>query len=323
MAMAQFIYCITNPGNEIFLKEEVAQCYNGVLAFSFSKPGVCTFKVLGKELALSQIRDLDFAYARAWGQTLGLVKKEEVLSKVEEYIDKQTFCTQLALDPNNRESFDFKLQLEQLGSVDWRSAEKFLIVVKVQPKLYLVGQQRKDEFNSPPGRIFYELEEKIAPSRAYHKIKESLLLFGLESKINNCVEFGCAPGGCSTYLLEQGLDVHGVDPANMHESVLSNSNFHFHQLPMQNLLRQDIPTKIDLLVSDVNLNPKLVLRTLRNLFGGKPPRMALITLKTSEPAMVEQKYTWRKILEEMSYSKIDFVQLSSHRNECLAYARFE
>src|SRR5262249_14811883 len=68
----------------------------------------------------------------------------------------------------------------------------------------------------PPGTV----------SRAWLKMHEALVWSGFDVHPGErCVEIGSAPGGASQYLLAQGLDVTGIDPAEMDPAVLADPHF--------------------------------------------------------------------------------------------------
>lgn len=324
--MKQFLYFLTNPGNEPFLKEEMALKYSERFSFSFSKTGICTYRNNGKLLTLQEIKELDITYARSWGQTLLLGNELQIKTQAQEFLShfEQTIyiaqVSKVNFHPPNWMK-ENQLTSNNLTS-DWKEASAYLIQVATGRDQFLLGIQLVDKYHSPPGRL-YNFNPKVdAPSRAYFKIKETFQLMGMESNTAGlvCAELGCAPGGSSAYLLEQGHKVIGIDPAQMHEKIIAHPNFRFINLPMQSVERNQLPTMVDCIISDVNLNPKLVLRYLLGIFGNKTPKQAFITIKTPTPNMIAQKIQWNRLFQELGYSQVQYVQLAAHRKECLAIA---
>jgi len=316
--MQQFIYFLTNPGNESFLKKEIMHKYPKIFNFSYSRPGICTYKNTGPKLSLEEISKLNPIYARAWGESIGIFNRDEVQKTISDYLDStaSTFqIQQISREPEIALKEDFCFDQSDID------AERFIIVVKVDESQYFIGTQLEDKFESPPGRSFYDISITNAPSRAYHKIKEAFLLLNMGAKKLNCVEFGCAPGGSTKYLLESGHKVCGVDPADMDVEILNHKNFEFIQKPIQGITKRDLPENIDVLISDVNLNPDVVLKQCHGIFKTSPPPLALITLKTPKPKYLDSLKIWKSYLESMGYKRVDFIQISSHRKECLAIAR--
>lgn len=302
--MPQFIYFLTNPGNESFLKAEILKKYPQQLNFSYSKPGLVTYKNIGNELSPLELRPI---YARAWGISLGVMDSEDAAGHTKNFAAEEII--QLPLDPENFEPK--KINTAQIK----------IIQIQVDENKTFLGEYFRDHFQSPPGRLFYNTLSTTAPSRAYHKTKEAFELLGIKKTPLKCVEFGCAPGGGSQYLLECGHEVFGVDPADIAPEILQHKNFHFFKRPMQDFKRRDFPKQIDMLLSDVNLNPDVVLKQCHGIFKHSPPPIALITLKTPKPKYLDSLKKWKDFLHNMGYQNIDLVQLSSHRKECLAIAR--
>lgn len=302
--MQQFIYFLTNPGNESFIKAEILKKYPGKLNFSYSKPGIVTYKVMQTGLTPADLRPI---YARAWGESIGVISKTEVDNTLSTFQDYSVI--ELPLNP---EDFDTKGKVEE---------SKAILKIQVDVDKTFLGKFYRDSFNSPAGRLFYNINVTDAPSRAYHKTKEAFLLLGINESPLTCIEFGCAPGGGTKFLLDSGHIVYGVDPAEMNADVLAHEHFHFYKKPIQDIRRKDFPEKVDVLLSDVNLNPDVVLKQCHGIFKSNPPKLALITLKTPKPKYLDSLAKWKDFLFQMGYKNIDLVQLASHRKECLAIAR--
>jgi hypothetical protein len=316
--MQQFIYFLTNPGNESFLKKEIKHKYPGKLNFSYSRPGLCTYKNIDRKLSLDDISKLNPIYARCWGESLGIVNSKDVITTINEFIESQKSTwniQEITRDPEEKFEDSFNFACSDTDS------ENLLIIIKVDEGQYFIGKQLIDKFDSPPGRYFYDITVTDAPSRAYHKVKEAFLLLNMGAKRLTCVEFGCAPGGSTKYLLENNHIVCGVDPAEIDKEILNHKNFEFIQKPIQGITRKDLPKVIDILISDVNLNPDVVLKQCHGIFKSSPAPLALITLKPPKPKYLDSLKVWIKFLKSMGYKNIDFVQISSHRKECLAIAR--
>lgn len=305
--MNQFLYFITNPGNESFLKKEIELNPELSLNFSFSKPGLCTFKNTNRPYTLSELKSLSFAYARAWGESIGMFKTgDETPAVAKDFTRVEIPINALGSDTDIL--YD-ALEIEE-GNLE--------VCVQLENGDKFIGKQLLDKYESPMTRMFYDISKTDAPSRAYHKIKEACLLTNLKLKGLSAIEFGCAPGGASKFLLDAGVKVVGVDPADMDDSILAHKDFQFIKEPIQNVTTKMFPKQVDLLISDVNLNPDVVLKQCHGIFKSNAPKYAFITLKTPKVNYLNSFPTWKKYLEQMGYTSIDFVQLSSHRKECLA-----
>ena len=307
--MNQFLYFITNPGNESFLKKEIELSSELELNFSFSGPGLCTFKNTKTPYTLDELKNMKFAYARAWGESIGVFEVDSDIP----IVAKDFTRVEIPIAALNSESDILYNALEiEEGGLE--------VVIILENGSKFIGRQHLDRYESPMARMFYDISKTDAPSRAYHKIKEACLLANIKLKGLAAVEFGCAPGGASKFLLDAGVQLVGVDPAEMDKSILEHKNFQFIQEPIQNVTTKALPKKIDILISDVNLNPDVVLKQCHGIFKSNAPKYAFITLKTPKVNYLNSFATWRKFFEQMGYDSIDFVQLSSHRKECLGIA---
>ena len=72
-----------------------------------------------------------------------------------------------------------------------------------------------------------------AVSRAWLKMEEAIALVATADTAwrTRCAEIGSAPGGASQALLARGMEVIGIDPAEMAPAVLSTPRFHARSPP--------------------------------------------------------------------------------------------
>lgn len=160
-----------------------------------------------------------------------------------------------------------------------------------------------------------------APSRAYLKIKQALAKFPVNEQNANWIEFGSSPGGASLYLLENFNQVVGVDPAEMDEVCLKNSNFTHLQKPIQNISKEDFnDTNYQYVASDLNLNPKQAIEeVLRVTTFFEQVRCIYMTVKMVKANHVKLIKVFENMFKEKKFKTIK-AQLSSHRREFLIYA---
>lgn len=305
---AQFVYFITVAGNEDLLKEEINLYYPN-LKFAYSRPGFCTFKNETSEKNYSKV-----VYALTFGTTL----KKINLAAVEEYYKE--------LSKEYDASFNF-YQIEKVQNTEqWypklesKADNKIQIdFIRTNTDEVFVGIRELDIFNSPFKRE-YETETLNLVSRAYYKAHDAFKLFDV-ARGQKVLELGSVPGGISQFLLEDEHRVTAIDPGKMHESIMAHPKFKFLNLSVQDY--KPYPSeRFDIVVSDMNLNPKIVLAQISRIVKTiKGVKEVYITIKTSTPQMVKLFSEYEKLMRTMGCKKIHFLQLPKHRREFLAYGK--
>ena len=102
-----------------------------------------------------------------------------------------------------------------------------LDVVVLEPGQWWIGYHRAVSWPARwPGGAIPVVLPAHAVSRAYAKMEEAIQWSGLPLAAGDeCVEIGCAPGGASQALLDRGLFVTGIDPADVDPVVLAHPRF--------------------------------------------------------------------------------------------------
>ena len=124
-------------------------------------------------------------------------------------------------------------------------------------------------------------------SRAYLKIVEALRWSELPVAAGDrCVEIGSSPGGSCLALLERGLLVTGIDPAEMDPAVLAHPGF-THVRARAKDVKRSVFRDCRWLIMDANVAPNYTLDTLDGVLthGGARPEGLVLTLKLTEPAL--------------------------------------
>jgi 23S rRNA (cytidine2498-2'-O)-methyltransferase len=122
-------------------------------------------------------------------------------------------------------------------------------------------------------------KEEGQVSRAKFKLLEAERTFGLDfSACRTALDIGAAPGGWSSLLLERGVQVTAVDPAEMHPDLLRHPNLiHLRRKASEVHFPEHA---FDLLVCDMSWSPKMMVKSLVPLLGAlRPGGDAVITLK--------------------------------------------
>ena len=127
-------------------------------------------------------------------------------------------------------------------------------------------------------------------SRAYAKMEEALAWSALPLAAGDeCVEIGCAPGGASQALLDRGLFVTGIDPAEVDPAVLAHPRFRHLRKRGKEVRRSEF-VGVRWLAVDVNLAPNYSLDAVEAIVNhpGVAIRGLVLTLKLADWSLAEQ-----------------------------------
>lgn len=168
-----------------------------------------------------------------------------------------------------------------------------------------------------------------SPSRAFLKIEQALAWQGLDAPEAlaglTALELGCAPGGGTYALLRRGVNVIGVDTGEMSPLVGGFTGPHgasFTHLRMAAgaLADQPLP-KIDLLISDMNLAPPLVLKYVEAAQRRMRARSLIVTLKLNDRAMESRLHEFLAQFARFAPGPVRATQLQANRREVCLSAR--
>lgn len=155
---------------------------------------------------------------------------------------------------------------EETGAVE--SIKKPQIVVSVlctAGKAYLGISLAKENLSDWPGgtRHFAQTPEQI--SRAEFKLLEALEIFGLSlPNKGRVLDLGAAPGGWTRLLLEAGLQVMAVDPANLDPRLKGQHGLEHYRGYAETYLEEAINTRqrFDIIVNDMRMDARDAARLL-------------------------------------------------------------
>lgn len=228
---------------------------------------------------------LDLAFARSWGA----------------FISKQSHGRNEMIENRLWESFEVK------SGEHWQGERAVRSYLQDRP------MDAKD----------FVVSDKVV-SRTYYKTAQAFELLPPQT-FKSGLEIGCAPGGSVSFLLEQGLKVTGIDPAEMDQRLLEHAQFTHLQWPIQRLQAPEILgyKDIDLLSVDLNLPPDQsldeVLRFVPHLQSLK--RMLMI-FKVSKPSDLSRMQGWLSRVHSAGAREAFFLHLPSHRHETLMVATY-
>ena len=137
------------------------------------------------------------------------------------------------------------------------------------------------------------------------------------------VEIGSAPGGACGRLLELGMQVIGVDPAEMDPRVAKHPKFRHLRARAGDLPRKTFRGAKWMLV-DSNVRPEKTLVTVENIVANARTdfRGLLLTMKIGDYDALDLIQQWRSTIERWNPVSIDVRQLARNRVEVCFAVRF-
>lgn len=345
----EFLFVTCQVGAEPTLKRELAK-YRPSFRFAYSRPGFVTFKLPANH-RLEDDFDLKSIFARSYGFSLGKVAvddPEKAAAEVWKLAASRPFNA-LHVWPRDQHSpgdHDYEVaqtaasrDLEDLlrrtapdefaGLRSKKQAERgdlVLDVILVEPNHLWVGYHRASFLvTRRAGGMFDEVTLPYeAVSRAYLKMEEALRWSRLPVRRNDrACEIGCAPGGSCQALLQRGLQVIGIDPAEMHPAVLDHPNFRHLRMRGSEVKRREL-RGVQWLMTDMNVAPKYTLDTVEALVTHDDVEVEgmLLTLKLLDWKQADEVEEYRARVQSWGFSKIRMRQLQHNRREfCLFAAR--
>ncbi len=341
MDQPQFLMTTCQVGAEQALKAEFARRWPEFHA-AFARPGFVTFK-LPPESDLPPTLELHSIFARTCCFSLGKVQggsTEELSQAVWRLVGDRSFAglhvwgrdEQPAgkhgyvpgLTPDDREAGRaIRLQQPQRVLQTWvHPGVAVLDCVRVETDQWWIGfHETSGTSDCWPGGFCPITEPEYAVSRAYSKMEEALRWSGLPVRAGqHCTEIGAAPGGASQALLDRGLIVTGVDPADISPVVVQHPNFTHIKKRGADLRRREF-RKSRWLMADLNVAPNYTLDTLEAIVTYPEIRIRgmLVTLKLLEWKLADEipEYLFR--IRSWGYKHIQARQLQHNRQEiCVA-----
>lgn len=200
-----------------------------------------------------------------------------------------------------------------------------LNIVLVAPDHWLIGMhQANDVHGTWPGGVQPITPQYEPISRAYFKAAESVAFAELEMQAGQtAIEIGSAPGGACGYLLEQGLNVIGIDPAEMDPRIAKHRRFR-HIRARGGDLKRSIFAGADWLFVDSNVRPDQTLTTVENvvIHPSRTVRGAIITLKLGGYHNTEQLERWLARMGSWHAKEMRVKQLARNKVEVCAVLKF-
>ncbi len=202
------------------------------------------------------------------------------------------------------------------------SGERVLDLVLVEPSYWFYGWHMASDWPSRwPGGV-QPIQPRYEPiSRAYYKAAEAITWSGFEMREGDlAIEIGSAPGGACGRLLELGMTVIGIDPANMDERIAKHPRFRHLRARAGDLPRKEFRGAKWLLV-DSNVKPDKTLVTVENIVTHRLSQIQglLITLKIGDYEHASLIDRWMARIESWGPSRVRVRQLARNKVEvCFA-----
>lgn len=340
MNSLHFLFVACQIGAEGALKGELAVNWPE-FRLAFSRPGFLTFK-LPPEHGLTADFDIKSVFARTYGFSLGRVEGPMAenlfvqtweLAKDQE-VDLVHVWQRDALAPGEHGFEPGPTELaDEIGHLlaaarpelpvnkRARPGERVLDVVLVEPNQWFIGLHQAASMPSrwPGGVCQIEPPEEMI-SRAYLKMHEALLWSRLPiSSGDRAVEIGSSPGGACQALLERGLVVTGIDPAEMDESLLAHPHFTHIRKRASEVKRREF-SGVKWLMADSNVAPAHTLDSVEAIVTHPDVhiRGMLLTLKLLSWELTAEIPNYVARVRSWGYEHVRARQLASNRQEiCL------
>ncbi len=168
----------------------------------------------------------------------------------------------------------------------------------------------------PPGEVL---------SRAYFKVAEAIAWSGLEMQPGDlAVEIGSSPGGSCGLLLERGLRVVGIDPAEMDPEILAHPHYRHIYARVGDVPQSDFQGAKWLLV-DSNVRPDQTLGTVEQIVTHPASTIEglLLTLKLGGIEHADRIGGWIKKVRQWNAHDVRVRQLARSKIEVCLTARIK
>lgn len=131
-------------------------------------------------------------------------------------------------------------------------------------------------------------------SRAWLKLDEAIATFGIDVAAGQrACEIGAAPGGSCQRLLEAGLEVVGIDPAEIDPRVAGHERFTHWRMRSRDVKLRGY-RGFDWIVSDMNIDPVSTLEAIERIVAadGVRPRGIIATFKLPDWSRAGELSGW-------------------------------
>ncbi|MGV3658558.1 MAG: SAM-dependent methyltransferase [Prosthecobacter sp.] len=332
---ARFHFTTCRAGSEATLKRDVARRHGGKLTPAFMKPQFITWKEVGGAAPTSARLSL---FARVSGVSLGLCKTvAEVVEHVRK-ISARRLCLHVfprvtpedgvtadewrRMDAIAAELHQAGIDFEKVPSPGGTVVDVVVGETDAEPLFLGVHEHRAGCHLQPGGLPRLTVSDEV-PSRAWLKLEQALAWRGWNAadwRGQTALDLGCAPGGATYALLSRGMNVIGVDTGEMDERVYKVADakaaaFEHWRIPAGKIDLGSLPSRIDLLVCDINLAPHQVLPLVERVQRHSPATRLILTLKLNTPELEDRAEEFLKVVRRFAPGPVHATQLAGNRRE--------
>ena len=332
------------------MKEEIARNHPE-LRFAYSRPGFVTYR-LPKSVDIWGMFQLRSVFARTWGISLGPVQGKTGEDRMLTVLQHARELGVNRIHIWQRDQFGPGHHGYEPGLTDTARRTR-LRMAELAPRR---GEPKSGWFEGPTIRGHHVLDCILvdtnrwylgchvarepstcwtggmwlhplpthAINRAWIKMDEALAWSRLPIQEGQvCAEIGCAPGGASQRLLQAGLNVIGIDPAIVDESVLGHPNF-THLRKRGTEVRRKEFRDVHWLMADMNVTPNYTLDTIEGIVSHPEVNIAgmLLTLKLVDWKLAREIPGYLDRIRSWGFSHVQARQLHHNRQDfCVAVQR--
>lgn len=350
MSSRHFIYMVCQHGAEAALKKEVARRFPK-FSLAFSRPGFVTFAT-PDDLVRDRKFQMNLTFARTWGYSLGKVTGSDpqqlaagVWSLLGQRFPKDILAEFKHLhvwerDPHVPGDFNFEpgisVLADEMGDLllqtkpdlgqEWQLTlnedaavgVRIIDCVIVEPGEWWIGWHRANltETRWPGGVPEIEVPSDMI-SRTYLKTSEALKWSEFEiTPVDQAIEIGSSPGGSCQALLQLGIEVVGIDPAEMDPLVLEHPNFK-HIRGKAKELKRGIFKECTWLIADASVAPNYTLDTVEAIVTHESVSVLglILTIKLTNWDLADEIPQFNKRVRSWGFDKVRARQLAFNRQE--------
>ncbi len=324
----QFIFFCTNIGNENLLKEEIKAFYPE-LALSYSRKGFLTFKNKGVKYDFETISQLQVTFATRLGICLGKAEyenlKTNILKKFEQLSLSLDECLIHNFAINCDSLYDASIEFNRI--VNQYSADGKLVLnimtLGENEIWYGVHLIAKGITRYPNAQVDIPALDQ-SPSIGALKLAQTSELFSMKIKPRDLwLDFGCSPGGSSSYILSKEARVWGIDTAGVRDSILSHRSFKFIKSSVQDLSQEELPdVDINWVHVDLNLNPNQAIKEVLRLCKryNRSLKGILFTVQVVKMEYIPKIEEFEDLFYDWGFSSIISRQVPAHKKEYVIIA---